>query len=72
MTTHPSSRLTLLKAALLFMGSAAFAFCFCTFLHEGGHLIATEAVGIPRTGMSLHPFGWNTSSMSMRTVPSGK
>lgn len=59
MTTHPSSRLTLLKAALLFMGSAAFAYCFCAFLHEGGHLIANEAVGSPRTGMSLHPFGEN-------------
>jgi len=59
MTTHPSSRLTLLKASLLFMGSAAFAWCFCAFLHEGGHLIANEAVGSPRTGMSLHPFGWN-------------
>jgi hypothetical protein len=59
MNTNPSSRFSLLKSILLFMGSAAFAFCFCAFLHEGGHLIANEAVGSPRTGLSLHPFGWN-------------
>ena len=52
-------QISLLKSILLFMGSAAFAFCFCAFLHEGGHLIVFESVGIPRTGLSLHPFGWN-------------
>ena len=52
-------QISLLKSILLFMGSAAFAFCFCAFLHEGGHLIVFESVGIPRTGISLHPFGWN-------------
>jgi len=59
MNANSSSRLTLLKAALLFMGSAAFAWCFCAFVHEGGHLIAFNALGIPRTGLSLHPFGDN-------------
>ena len=59
MNTNLSSRFSLLKSILLFMGSAAFAFCFCAFLHEGGHLIVFESVGIPRTGLSLHPFGWN-------------
>ena len=47
MNTKLPSRSSLLKAVLLFMGSAAFAFCFCGFLHEGGHLIANEAVGSP-------------------------
>jgi hypothetical protein len=59
MNTNSSTHSSLLKSILLFMGSAAFAYCFCAFLHEGGHLIANEAVGSPRTGMSLHPFGWN-------------
>ena len=54
-------QISLLKSILLFMGSAAFATCFCAFIHEGGHLIANEneAVGSPRTGISLHPFGDN-------------
>jgi len=59
MNTNSSSRFSLLKSILLFMGSAAFAYCFCGFLHEGGHLIANEAVGCPLTGISLHPFGMN-------------
>jgi len=59
MNTNLASRLSFLKAILLFMGSAAFAWCFCGFLHEGGHLIANEVVGSPRTGIALHPFGWN-------------
>ena len=59
MNTNSSSRFSLLKSILLFMGSAAFAWCFCTFVHEGGHYIANEAVGSPRTGISLNPFGMN-------------
>jgi hypothetical protein len=42
MNTNLSSRFSLLKSILLFMGSAAFDFCFCAFPHEGGHLIANE------------------------------
>jgi len=59
MNTNSFTRSSLLKAILLFMGSAAFAYCFCIFLHEGGHLIVYKAVGIPHTGLSLHPFGDN-------------
>jgi hypothetical protein len=59
MNANSSSRFTLLKAALLFMGASFFAFCLCTFVHEIGHYLSMKILGIPSGAIALNPFGAN-------------
>jgi hypothetical protein len=59
MNANSSSRITLLKAALLFMGASFFAFCLCLFVHEIGHYLSFTILGIPSGGIVLNPFGGN-------------
>ena len=59
MTTHPSSRFSLLKAIGLFMGATFFAYLFSIFLHELGHYLVSVLLGVPENGIVLNPFGKN-------------
>jgi hypothetical protein len=59
MTTHPSSRFSLLKAIGLFMGSTFFAYLFSISLHELGHYLVSVLLGVPGKGIVLNPFGAN-------------
>jgi hypothetical protein len=59
MTTHASSRFTLLKAIGLFMGATFFAYLFSIFLHELGHYLVGVLLGVPGKGIVLNPFGAN-------------
>ena len=57
MNTNLSSRFSLLKAILLFMGATFFAFLLSVALHETGHYLASTILGVPIRGIVLHPFG---------------
>jgi len=59
MNANSSSRITLLKAALLFMGASFFAYCLCLSVHETGHYLSETILGGSPRGIALNPFGEN-------------
>ena len=56
MTDRASSRPSLVRATVLFMGASIFAYLFAVTVHEFAHYLVAIILGVPEKGIVLHPF----------------